>query len=185
MIANNIDGSSGGSSQILELLSLVAADPKVYQSKLKALEDATAEHKKYVELVGPASDILTIKAKVKADLDEAATTLSDAKTEAKSIVSDAKEKAKNLIDTAQDSANILVEDAKSIKSQADADLLVAKKAQSKADRAQSKADSNSASAAEKSKLLDEAIADTNAAKEDAEAVKAEIIAKHKAFLESL
>jgi cell division septum initiation protein DivIVA len=185
MIANNIDGSSGGSSQILELLSLVAADPKVYQSKLKALEDATAEHKKYVELVGPASDILTIKAKVKADLDEAAKALADAKTEAKSIVSDAKEKAKGLIDTAQDSANTLVEDAKSIKSQADADLLVAKQAQSKADRAQSKADSNSASAAEKSKLLDKAIADTNAAKEDAEAVKAEIIAKHKAFLESL
>lgn len=185
MIANNIDGSSGGSSQILELLSLVAADPKVYQSKLKALEDATAEHKKYVELVGPASDILTIKAKVKADLDEAAKTLSDAKTEAKSIVSDAKAQAKSLIDNAQDSANILVEDAKSIKSQADADLLVAKKAQSKADRAQSKADSNSASAAEKSSLLDKAIADTNAAKEDAEAVKAEIVAKHKAFLESL
>ena len=185
MIANNIDGSSGGSSQILELLSLVAADPKVYQSKLKALEDATAEHKKYVELVGPAADILTIKAKAKADLDEAAKTLSDAKTEAKSIVAGATEKAKSLIDTAQDSANILVEDAKSIKSQADADLLVAKQAQSKADRAQSKADSNSASAAEKSKLLDKVIADTNAAKEDAEAVKAEIVAKHKAFLESL
>ena len=185
MIANNIDGSSGGSSQILELLSLVAADPKVYQSKLKALEDATAEHKKYVELVGPTSDILTIKAKVKADLDEAAKTLSDAKTEAKSIVSDAKEKAKGLIDTAQDSANTLVEDAKSIKSQADADLLVAKQAQSKADIAQSKADANSASAAEKSKQLDTAIADAQTAKKDAEAVKAEIVAKHKAFIESL
>jgi cell division septum initiation protein DivIVA len=185
MIINNIDGSTGNSTQILDLLSLVAADPKVYQSKLKALEDATAEHKKYVELISPASDILTLKEKSQKDAQEAAKALADAKAEAKSIVSDATEKAKSLIANAQDSANTLVKDAKSIKSQADADLLVAKQAQSKADRAQSKADSNSASAAEKSKLLDKAIADTNAAKEDAEAVKAEIIAKHKAFLESL
>jgi cell division septum initiation protein DivIVA len=185
MIANNIDGSSGGSSQILELLSLVAADPKVYQSKLKALEDATAEHKKYVELVGPVADILTIKAKAKADLDEAAKTLSEAKQQAADLVSEAKAQAKSLIDNAQDSANILVEDAKSIKSQADADLLVAKQAQSKADRAQSKADSNSASAAEKSNLLDKAIADANAAKEAAEVVKAEILAKHEEFIKSL
>lgn len=185
MIANNIDGSSGGSSQILELLSLVAADPKVYQSKLKALEDATAEHKKYVELVGPASDILTIKAKAKADLDEAVKTLSETKQQAADLVAEAKAQAKSLIDTAQDSANTLIEDAKSIKSQADADLLVAKQAQSKADREQSKADAALISATEKSKSLDKAIADTNAAKEDAEAVKSEIIAKHKAFIESL
>jgi len=185
MIINNIDGSTGNSTQILDLLSLVAADPEVYKSKLKALEDATAEHKKYVELIAPASDILTLKEKSQKDAQEAAKALADAKEKAKSIVSDATEKAKSLIDNAQDSANSLVEDAKSIKSQADTDLLVARQAQTKADKAQSKADSNSASAAEKSKLLDRVIADTNAAKEDAEAVKAEIVAKHKAFIESL
>ena len=185
MITNNIDGSTGNSTQIFDLLSLVAADPEVYKSKLKALEDATAEHKKYVELVAPASDILTLKEKSQIDAQEAAEALADAKIEAKSIVADATEKARSLIDNAQNSANILVEDAKSVKSQADADLLVAKQAQAKADKAQSKADANSASAAEKSKLLDKAIADTNAAKEDAEAVKAGIVAKHEEFIKSL
>ena len=67
MIANNIDGSSGNSSQVLDLLALVAADPKVYQSKLKELQDAADRNQKYVEAIGPASDIIILRQQAQAD----------------------------------------------------------------------------------------------------------------------
>jgi cell division septum initiation protein DivIVA len=185
MIANNIDGSSGGSSQILELLSLVAADPKVYQSKLKALEDATAEHKKYVELVGPASDILTIKAKVKADLDEAAKTLSEAKQQAADLIAEAKAQAKELVDAAKLTATGLKSDAKKALEVANITKSQAETAAAQAAQAQVEADSAIAQAEERVKSLDKAIAEAKVAKEAANAIKTEIIAKHKAFIESL
>jgi len=184
MIANNIDGSSSSGS-LVDLLALIAGDPKEYQNKLKEMQDVANKNQKYVEAVGPASDILTLRKKAKADTDEAAKILSDAKTEAKSIFSDAQEKAKSLIDTAQDSANTLIENAKSVKSQADAELSAAKQAQAKADNAQSKADAALISATEKSKSLEKAIADAKAVKEDAEATKTDIITKHQNFIQSL
>ena len=51
MIGSSIDGSS--SNQLFDLLKVVA-NPEVYSEKVKSLEDAIAENKKYVELVAPA-----------------------------------------------------------------------------------------------------------------------------------
>jgi len=183
-ITNNIDGSSGSSSQLFDLLTVVS-NPAVYQTKLKALEDATAEHKKYVELVGPASDILTLKAKAQKDAQEAAGVLDSAKQQATSLISDAKAQASDIVAVAKTEASKLKADAQDVMDAAKLVKTQADSAATQAVQAQAKADANLASAAEKAKLLDKAIADANATKEDAEAVKAEIVAKHKAFIESL
>ena len=47
-------GGSGSASQLLDLL----ANPDAYKTKLQAMESATAEYKKYVEAIGPASEIV-------------------------------------------------------------------------------------------------------------------------------
>jgi len=183
-ITNNIDRSSGSSSQLFDLLTVVS-NPAVYQTKLKALEDATAEHKKYVELVGPASDILALKEKSQKDAQEAANVLDSAKQQATGLISDAKAQASDIVAVAKTEASKLKTDAQDVM---DAAKLVKTQADSAATQAvqvQAKVDANLASAAEKAKLLDKAIADANAAKEDAEALKAEIVAKQKAFIESL
>ena len=184
MITNNIDGSSGSSSQLFDLLTVVS-NPAVYQTKLKALEDATAEHKKYVELVGPASDILTLKEKSQKDAQEAANVLDSAKQQATGLISDAKVQASDIVAVAKTEASKLKADAQQVVIMANAIKDKAELTASQAVQAQAKADANLASAAEKSKLLDKAIADANAAKEDAEVLKAEIVAKQKAFIESL
>jgi cell division septum initiation protein DivIVA len=183
-IANNIDGSSGSTNQLFDLLTVVS-NPAVYQTKLKALEDATAEHKKYVELVGPASDILALKEKAKKDAQEAANVLDSAKQQATGLISDAKAQSSDIVAVAKTEASKLKADAQDVMDAAKLVKTQADSAAAQAVQAQAKADANLASAAEKSKLLDKAIADANAAKEGAEALKAEIVAKQKAFIESL
>ena len=62
-ISTNIDGSLG-SNQVIDLLSILTGTPEVYASKLKALQDATEANKKYVEAIGPASEIVRIKTEI-------------------------------------------------------------------------------------------------------------------------
>ena len=183
-IANNIDGSSGSTNQLFDLLTVVS-NPAVYQTKLKALEDATAEHKKYVELVGPASDILTLKEKSQKDAQEAAGVLDSAKQQATGLISDAKVQASDIVALAKTEASKLKADAQDVMDAAKLVKTQADSAAAQAVQAQAKAELASAEANAKVKELDKAIADANATKEDAEAVKAEIVAKHKAFIESL
>lgn len=75
-IATDITGgSSSGANQLMEMLSLIS-DAKQYETKLKALQEATEVHRKHISLVGPADEILRLRddaAKTKASADEYAT----------------------------------------------------------------------------------------------------------------
>ena len=85
MIASNIDGSnSGGTGQLLDLLALVA-NPEAYSQKVKELEELIAQNKQFVELVGPASDIIRLREEARADRADAAAYVLAAKQEAKDI----------------------------------------------------------------------------------------------------
>jgi len=184
MINTNIDGSSGSTSQLFDLLTVVS-NPAAYQTKLKALEDATAEHKKYVELVGPASDILKLKEKSQKDAQEAAGVLDSAKQQATSLISDAKAQASDIVALAKTEASKLKADAQDVMDAAKLVKTQADRAATQAVQAQAKADFAVAEANAKVKELDKAIDDAQAAKDAANALKADILAKHKAFIASL
>lgn len=185
MIATNIDGSIGGGTQILDLLSLVAADPKVYQSKLKELQDAADRHKTYVEAIGPVSDIILLRKQAKIDTETAAQELKEASVKAETIVKEAQAKADEI--TAQAQANLVAakSEASEVTSKAAIAMSLAQQAQASVDQAEKEAKTATATAQAKSKQLDTAIVDAKAAKEAAEAVKVEILAKHEAFIKSL
>lgn len=90
-ISTNIDGSVGGAN-ILDLLATVVSNPAVYEAKLKALQDAVAENKKYVELIGPASDIVRMQTEMreaKAEIEASVSKLTaDAENELQNAGSD-------------------------------------------------------------------------------------------------
>ena len=184
MISSNIDGTSG-SNQVLDLLSLLAGSPDVYKNKLKELQDATAEHKKYVDAVGPASEIVRMRTEIADDAKASKDALNQAKAEAQGIVDEAKAKADAIIGNANSEAADITAEAKLLKAAASSAMAAAQAAQANADTAQSKADSATAVAQAKSKDLDKAITEATIAKDAAEKAKADIIAKHKAFIESL
>lgn len=185
MIATNIDGSIGGGTQILDLLSLVAADPKVYQSKLKELQDAADRHKTYVEAVGPVSDIILLRKQAKIDTETAAQELAEAKGKAEAIVKEAQAKADEITAQAQADLATAKTEAAEVTSKAAIAMSLAQQAQASVDQAEKEAKTATATAKAKSKQLDTAIADAQAAKETADTVKVEILAKHEAFIKSL
>ena len=183
MISNSIDGTSG--NQVLDLLSIISGNPEIYASKLKALQDAKAEHKKFVEAVGPAGDIIGLKTQAAADRDAAKQELDSAKENAQALVAQAKVDAQSIIDESNSKATTTIHEAEAQKTGADFLMAQAQQASAVATKAQAKADGDAAAAQAKSKSLDQAIADAEAAKKDAEDTKASILAKHKAFIESL
>jgi len=79
-IANSITGGSS-SNQLMDLLAVVA-NPEVYKAKLDALDAATAENKKYVEALGPASEIVALRDEAKVAVQAAKEALEQAKTNA-------------------------------------------------------------------------------------------------------
>lgn len=103
MISTDITGNNAGASQLLDLLSLVA-NPQVYEAKVKALQELTDKNQKYVEAVGPASEILKLREEAGVDREEAAKTLAAAKAESAKIVAQAKETAAKLTKSATASA---------------------------------------------------------------------------------
>lgn len=183
-ISTNIDGSAGSSGQLFDLLTVVA-NPAAYQEKIKALEDATAQNKKFVELVGPASDILSLKEKAQADAQAAAAVLDTAHAKAQDIVAQAESQAAAIFREAESraqnmkaeadgllaQARVAKKNAESVESAATAGIEAAK--QLKEEAAQAKADA------------EKAVADAQAAKAEAVAAKAEIIAKHQEFIRTL
>jgi vacuolar-type H+-ATPase subunit H len=181
MIATSIDGSNS----TVELLSTLLADPTVYADKLKELTEATAENKKYVALVGPASEILATRATADADKAAAAKALADAKTEASNIVTEAKVDAAGILADAQGEAKQLVDDAKEKqKSAASAEAQAKAKV---ADAEQTKLLFTNLMAEYQAKLtdLETKIAAADQAKAAAEAERQNIIDKHQAFIEGL
>jgi chromosome segregation ATPase len=110
MIATDITGSSNGASQLLDLLSLVA-NPKVYEAKIKSLQDATELNRKYVEAVGPANEILDLRDKAKADRAAAASELEAAKASAGEAAANAKKAASDVTKNANTAAAAKKEEA--------------------------------------------------------------------------
>lgn len=181
MIATSIDGSNS----TIELLSTLLADPTVYADKLKALTEATAENKKYVDLVGPASEILATRAAADADKESASKLLADAKSEASNIVTEAKVNAAEILAQAQGQAKQLIDDASAKQSAA---AVAEAQAKAKAtDAEQTKLLFTNLMAEYEAKLtdLEAKVVAADQAKALAEAERQSIIDKHQAFIEGL
>lgn len=183
-IANNIDGSSGGANQLLDLLSVVS-NPKVYEAKIKSLQDATDEYNKAIALAGPASEILELREKTAKLLDKAENTLSEAEAQALQTVNDAKRKADAIMTEAKSQAQQLENKAKEL-------VEDAKQRASEASLAETVANATKVELDKKLLDLDAKMTDVQAAEQAANDSKAmfdkaysNIIAKHKAFIESL
>jgi hypothetical protein len=182
-IATSITGG-GASNQLMDLLAVVA-NPDVYKAKLDALDAATAENKKYVEAIAPASEILAMREQIKAKNAEADVELASAKERAAAAVKEAKEKAASLVATAQAKADALVAAATENKAATDALMAQAKAELAAAQKVTADAVKAQASAQAKEQALSKALEDAAAAQAEAEAVKADILAKHQAFVEGL
>ena len=185
MISTNIDGSStNGTSQLFDLLAVVSK-PDVYAAKLQALQDAADKNQALINLVGPASEIMSIRVQVDADKKAASDALSNAKTNANKIVADAKASAALITQAATDKANALIADTSAVNAQAKADQAELKKSVATAKKSQSDADAAAAQAIAKSADLDAAIQAALDTKANYEALKAEVIAKQQKFIASL
>jgi hypothetical protein len=182
-IANNITGGGGGSSasQLLDLL----ANPDAYQAKLQAMENATAEYKKYVDAVGVATEINAIRDQVKANQAQADAEITEAKALAVKIATDAQTEADAKLAAAQATADELTTQASANKAEASALLAQAKKAMQQAEVAQAVADNAKASADAQAAMLFASQETADQTLAQAQALKADILAKHKAFIESL
>jgi cell division septum initiation protein DivIVA len=183
-ISNNIDGSVGGANQLLDLLALVS-NPAVYEAKVQSLQAAIAENKKYVEAVAPVSEILDLRDKVTADKAASAAALAEAKSTAKDLVSKAQAQAADIISSATTQATQLTMDAQAAK---DAALLAqndAVKATAEVRKAKVNYDKLSGTLQAQLDSVAKAQADADATRQSYEDLKADLVAKHTAFIQGL
>ena len=184
-ISTNIDGSvGGGANQLLDLLSLVS-NPAVYEAKVKSLQATIAENKKYVEAVAPVSEILDIREKLKADKAASITAIAEAKVKADGLVKTAQDNANAIIAEANAKADKLVAEAQAATD--DAKAVQAEVRKKLTDAIKAKADSDTLSESLKLQLaaLDKEREQATMALQKAEDLKADLIAKHTAFIKSL
>jgi len=163
MISTSITGGAA-SNQLFDLLAVVA-NPDAFKSKLEELEAATVENKKYVEALGPASEIIQLR-------EQAQALRVDAQAYADSVIAQAAANA--LISKAQDelaSAQAARAEVAQLRIDADSVQKAAVIAINTANQREA-----AAAAAEKAAQVAKDIADES---------KANILAKHKAFIESL
>lgn len=182
MIGTNIDGSAV--NPLMNLIDIVS-NPDEYKKRVKALQDATAENLKAVELVGKATKITELQAAAEADRALAAEELSKAKEKASDLVKDAKDKANKVLSDADVKIKAMYEDALKAKAEADASKVAADKARTesekeKADLAKDRASLDNLVKAAKDR--EEAAA--KAFDEYAKA-RADVLAKHQAFISGL
>ena len=95
-IATDITGNAGQPSQVLDIIAMVAKDPKAYDAKIKELKAETERHKAFVEAIAPASEVVALRNKTAEAEAAAKEALKTAKAEAKKIVSDAQAKARDI-----------------------------------------------------------------------------------------
>lgn len=183
-ISTNIDGSTGNSNELLNLLAVVA-NPKVYESKIKDLQDATDAYNKAIALAGPANEILDIREKALSDKNAAKAELADAKLKTTKILDDANVQANSIVLEATNKANEILNAAKN--KQAETDKLQASVLAAQADiqKLQAAADKLNASADKKLADAADLLSKAKEAQKQADTDKANLIAKHKAFIESL
>jgi len=183
-ISNNIDGSTGGSGQLLDFLSLVT-NPKIYEAKIKTLQEVTAEHQKFVELVAPATEIIDLREKLKADKEKAKAALSEANLKAETLVKEAQEKASGIIIAAQAKADGLIDEAKKASDDAKAAQSEARQDAASVKKAKTEYDNLSASLKAQQEQLAKTQAQADVSKKEADALRADLIEKHTAFIKSL
>jgi len=184
-ISNNIDGSSsGGANQLLDLLSLVS-NPKVYEAKVKSLQESIATNQKYVEAVAPVSEILDLREKIKADKAAISNSLEEAKQKANTIIEDAKAKASAIIEEAHDKAKQITSEVEADSKEIKLALSDAKAARSDAKSAKDASDALTLSLQQQLAIADKTIKDAALIKKEAEAFKEDLIEKHTAFLKGL
>lgn len=182
MIGGNIDGST--SNQLFDLLT-VMANPDVYSAKLKALEAATAENKKTIELVGKVDDILKLRKKAEDDAKAAADKLRAAADEASKTVAAANSQAKQVVDNARD---LYEERSKELDvkfQQANALMEVAKASLSDADKQRKLADQLALEAKAAKEEVAAELAKATAYREEYQKLRNEIVLKHQAFISGL
>ena len=184
-ISNNIDGSvGGGANQLLDLLSLVS-NPTLYEAKVKSLQATIAENKKYAEAVAPVSEILELREKVKEDKAAGVTALAEAKAKADGLGKSAQDNANSITAEASAKASQLVAEAQAATD--DAKAVQADVRKKLADAIKAKADSDTLNDSLKLQLaaLDKERTQATIVLQNAEKLKAEIIAKHQEFIKSL
>lgn len=185
MIATNVDGTPiNSSNQLLDLLS-VMANPTAYAQKLEALQSATAEYKKFVEAVAPAEEIMALLEKTRADKEEAHQALVRANAEAEMIASNARAVANALVVGAEEKAKDIVRAAELMREEADAKMNNAERALAQFNMDKSTLEVASANVTAREQAALDAIAQASAAKREAEDLKAEILAKHQEFIQTL
>jgi cell division septum initiation protein DivIVA len=187
MTTYNQDGtpmSGAGSNQLLDLLSVVS-NPDAYNTKIQALQDAINEHKKVIDAVGPAKDILALREQTKAARDEAAAKISIAQTQADGVLAAANAQATAIVNRANEDMAALATEAKAATDAAKADAKAANKALKDAEQAKANADAVVADYTARSNLLVNSQAELEAAIAGAKAAKDAIINKHLAFIQGL
>jgi len=182
VISYNIDGSS--QNQLLDFLSVIA-NPDVYATKLKELQAATEENKKYVEAVAPVSDILALRESLFKQNDEAKAALDAANAQAAQIVSDAQISAAGIVSDAQAQAQEIAMQAAAVKDNANALSSQVTAALSDAKKAEKEAKAATDAAKTQSDNLAKAQAATEALQAEVADIKAALLAKTKAFVEGL
>jgi len=99
--AGNIMGGSSSSLSALELL----ADPKKLQGRIDALKQAEESAREQINLAGPASEIVAIRAEIDILKEEAQIVLDDAMNEADEIVESANSVAIEIVRASEESAH--------------------------------------------------------------------------------
>lgn len=184
MIATSIDGSTPSSNPLTDLLKVVA-NPAAYAEKIQQLEEATAQYEKMVSLAGPASDILALREKADVDRKEAKDALAVAKAKAAALTRAAEDKAAEILKQAETHAAKLRADAEAfVQSAKDTDA-AAQAALAQARALEADAGKRAKAADKLAATLKAEIADAKKAKTAAETERDNIIAKHRAFLESI
>jgi len=182
MISYNIDGSS--QNQLLDFLSVIA-NPDVYANKLKELQAATEENKKYVEAVAPVSDVIALRESLLQQNANAADALEAAKAQAGQIVIDAQAEASAILAYAQEQADALVAQAKAQKDESNELLTQSKTLVADVKRAEKEAKAAATAAKVQSDNLIAAQAATEALQAEVNDIKVALLAKTQAFIQGL
>ena len=187
MTTYNQDGTpmgGGGSNQLMDLFAIVS-NPDAYNSKIQALQDAINEHKKVIDAVGPAKDILGLREQTKSARDEAVAKIKDAQIKADEMLAAANAQAAATVSRTNEDMAALAAEAKAAKDEAKADAKAVKKALKDAEQAKADADAVVADYKARSGALADSQATLDAAIAEAQTVKNAIIAKHQAFIQGL
>lgn len=183
MISTSIDGSRP-SNQLFDMLAIIA-NPDVYNARLKELQEATEKNQKYVELLAPASDILSLQEKMRVESAESSKALAEAQARAKEMTEEAKLSAKEILQKANADAEEMISEAKTVLASAKSDQARAASLSGAVKKDREKLQALLAETQEEKARLEEKNAQAEIMLADLSKQKADIAAKHEVFLKEL